>query len=284
MNESYFYGCGNISDSCFRGIDGQYDNEECKQAKKLFREKICIGRSHVVDEKMEKLSPRSGASKGSNEARTSTKNHFMQMKEVKHGEHKTFFCCRKKSDGNDYGFLQTSSVSVQEAELAALSELTRGDGALARSRLVHVHPVHARDESSEWILPDGLITKSGAIVFPSSGYWVELSPTIFVLRPKTQNLGCDSRIIRAIREILDEDQKGVLLEGLEYIKSHLSKICSVLGGVKLLIQVDGRVLLTAVAPGRNGETCKKDANMIAQGIEKCTEQIRNFYYVLPEKG
>ena len=80
---------------------------------------------------------------------------------------------------------------------------------------------------------------------------------------------------------LDEDERGLVHEELEYMKAHLSKICSIMGDVKLFIEIDGRVRLSGKAPGENGETCAGDIAVIAQGIDKCTEQIRTLDHVLP---
>ena len=274
QRDEWYDSCRGIRDSCLPDDKGEYDANSCVQARRTFRDKNCIDNEGGLAE-----------FPGESVAVPVSSYQATMMREVRRGERKTFFCCSQKDDDNEYGFLQMPA-KLREAELIALAALVKGDDALDASHIVVAYPVHSEVEGSlldddEWASPNSLKTKTGTIVAAGSGYWVRVSTVMIVLEPRAQSLNCDPKIVRALRVTLDEDERGLVHEELEYMKAHLSKICSIMGDVKLFIEIDGRVRLSAKAPGENGETCAGDIAVIAQGIDKCTEQIRTLDHVLP---
>lgn len=270
-----------VRDQCLPDNNGKYDVDACNHERKYFRTKNCIVDQNI-ESKSEGGDPFTSYSSGSRSIAKGRQGQI-SMRETARKRHRTYFCCERKIDGNTYSFVGLSSA-LEQVDLAAFAALTRQDGALDTKHIVVAKSAHKLVNGSvaEWDIPKVLRSKTGDTFNASSGYWVQLSPVMLVLDPKKHSLGCDQRIIRAVRVVLDEDERGLLLEELQYMKLRLSKICQVVSDVELFIEVGGYVRLNPVAPAGDEETCMNEVQLISAGISKCVEQIRTLRHVMPE--
>jgi len=90
-------------------------------------------------------------------------------------------------------------------------------------------------------------------------------------KPKMQKFECHRKIRTAAKKKVAD--KAKMIAGLEYIKSKMEDICSVVGEVTVMIEPSGAVLLSDVAPNENGDTCTSGVTQIISGLEKCISTI-----------
>jgi hypothetical protein len=183
-----------------------------------------------------------------------------EMTQRGNGMDKTFFCCAQKA-GVEYGFLKTST-QVENAELGAIDKL-KAKGIDA----TYLMTTHRTSEGGDWSLPTTLVNKDKAAVDAESGYWVKRSDFVVDFKPKMQKFECHKKIQTAANSKVADKTK--VIAGLEYIKSKMEDICSVVGEVTVMIEPSGAVLLSDVAPNENGDTCTSGVTQISSGLEKC---------------
>lgn len=277
-----YHRCYKVHDVCDSDDRGQYNVSACKSARQSFRGEHCAEEPRATaNANSEKNRVIEMAATDDGERVEVGKHEATIMKEMRFGGlgplNKTFFCCALKADGKEYGFFQTS-LTIQRLELAALSGLVGGGGALDKTRVVVAHPSSKDSLSPEWALPTVLKDRAGALVNARSGYWVQERPVIFDFKPKLQSLECDYKILRVLRVAFDERGRSRVQEGLKYIKARLARICSVAGQVRLFVEVDGHMFLSDVVPNESGETCADNVSTIAEGIDKCIAEIQTLEY------
>jgi hypothetical protein len=179
------------------------------------------------------------------------------------GMDKTFFCCAQKS-GVEYGFLKTAP-KVENAELGAIEKLRKA-GIDAK----YLMTTHRTSEGGDWAMPTTLVGKSQSPVEAKSGYWVKRSDFVVDFKPKMQKFACHSKIRKAARKVAD---KAMMIADLNYIKSKMVEICSVVGEVTVMIEPSGAVILSDVAPNQNGDTCSSEVTQISGGLDKCITDL-----------
>lgn len=185
-----------------------------------------------------------------------------EMEQLGNGMDKTFFCCADK-EGVEYGFLATST-EVMSKELGAIQKLK--ESGIDMSYLMETHKT---DEGDPWEMPTNLKGKGGsAPKTVPSGYWVKKASFVTDFKPKMQGLQCMPKVKKGLKS-LSESARKKAQEGLEYLSANVPKICGVVGELTIMVEKDGNIVLSDVAPGAEGATCNDYVKEIQKGIQNC---------------
>ena len=241
-------------------MNGSYDETSCENARRSFRKTSCTSGADSADEERSVMPD-------------ILQNDERLMKEDYIGIKKSYFCCTRMVDGEEYGFVHASLVAVK-AEIDALEKLIEGSDSIRMSSIVSAHaPAKLGMPKTQWAMPKAVETEDDEIVTPKSGYWLKHVPVIFSFKPAAQQSTCNSSMILALQATLTKEQRGEVYSGLKYLNSHVNKICEIVGDVNLLVEVDGNVRIADLAPSEDGMTCRDHTAEISLGIERCMESI-----------